>query len=45
MILYAHIQKKNHDWIRAQVKKYGYSNKRGKSEFIDKLISEVRSYK
>lgn len=42
-ILYAHIQKVNMEWIYAQMKKYGYSSQRGKSEFLDELFNTLRT--
>lgn len=43
-VIYARVQKKNHLWIKQQMKKYGYSGKSGKSEFIDNMISDVRGF-
>lgn len=44
-ILYAHVQKKNLKWVESEMKRLGYSDTRGKSEFIDDLISEKRNRK
>ena len=41
-ILYTRIQAENAKWIKKQMKLFGYSLKRGKSEFIDTLISNAK---
>ena len=43
VILYSHIQSVNDKWIKSEMKRLGYSTKRGKSEFIDNLITEQRA--
>lgn len=43
--LYVYILKKNHDWIEEQMKELGYSRQRGKSEFIDNILTGLRHKK
>lgn len=44
-VMYVHIQKVNHDWVKSQMKKLKYTSSRGKSEFVDQLISNLRNKK
>ncbi len=41
-ILYIRIKKENLEWIESQMKVLGYPKTRGKSVFLDDLISSVR---
>lgn len=43
-ILYAHIQRENQQWIKAQIRELGFSTKRGKSKFIDALFTTLRAH-
>ena len=42
-IIFAHIQTVNHKWVKGQMKKLGFSHKKGKSEFLDNLITTLRT--
>lgn len=42
VILYVHIQEQNLEWIKKQMKKLEYPETRGRSEFIDDLLTQLR---
>lgn len=42
-ILFVAIQGANEDWIHEKMNALGYPKKRGKSEFIDDLLTDIRN--
>ncbi len=41
--LYTYVQKKNMEWIRREMKRAGYTKTRGRSEFIDDILTKLRN--
>lgn len=44
-VLYGRVKTKNLLWIKASMKKLGYNNYTGRSEFLDQLFDQLRNKK